>query len=49
MRATISNRNVEGLDRALGALIGLVATNQDAPVSKEMKAPNLTDLRNAPR
>ena len=49
MRAAISNCNTKGLDRALGALIGLAATNQDAPVSKEMKTPTLTDLRNAPR
>lgn len=47
VRKAISDRNLEGLDRALGNLIGLVTTNQKALTDKGMKAQALQDLRTA--
>ncbi len=47
VRAAISNRNIEGLDQALGELIGLVETNQKALTDRGMKAQALADLRTA--
>ena len=47
VRETINNRNIEGLDLALGGLIGLVEVNQQALTDRGMKAKSLTDLREA--
>ncbi len=47
VRAEIQSRDMEGLDEALGALIGLVETNQKALTDKGMKAQALLDLRAA--
>ena len=47
MRAAISSRNIEGLDLALGGLIGLVEANQQALTDRGMKAQALADLRAA--
>ena len=45
VRAAISSRNIEGLDRALGGLIGMVETNQPALTDRGMKATALAALR----
>ena len=47
VRTAISNRNIEGLDLALGGLIKLIETNQPALTDRGMKAQSLTDLRAA--
>jgi hypothetical protein len=47
VRAAINNRNIEGLDNALGGLIKLIETNQPALTDRGMKAQALTDLRTA--
>lgn len=49
VRAAISNRNIEGLDRALGGLIGMIEVNQQALTDKGMKAQALQGLRDARR
>ena len=47
VRAAINNRNIEGLELALGDLLQLIGTNQQALTAKGMKPKALTDLRAA--
>ncbi len=47
VREAINNRNLEGLDRTLGELIGLVEVNAAALADRGMKPQALLDLRQA--